>query len=46
MHACMHACILLHYRCDTLEDVMANLHFADNTTSTADSYYKVNLNLT
>ena len=42
----MHACILLHYRRDTLEDVMANLYFADNTKATADSYYKVNFNLT
>ena len=34
-------------RQDTLESVMANLHFADNTMANQDKFFKVNLpNLT
>ena len=34
------------YRRDTLEDVMANIHFADNALADEDTFYKVNFNLT
>ena len=33
-------------RLDTLEDVMANIHLADNNLADNDTFYKVNFTLT